>query len=328
MRRIVTRAVLLAVWVAMPLAAQTKLAPVVMTVNDQPVYSWEISLLFPQVQAELASRGEQQNRDLVVRTAVNRVVEARLLAQEARRRNLKPDSGRVDVAMKQIEEQAGGREGLDTVLGGLGATYAQLRTSVAESELVKEFVLTQIEPQVTVTPLEISAYYDQNPEMFTRPDMVRARHILVRITRTATETEKDTARARASAAHRRVVAGEDFASVATEVSEGPNASNGGDLGFFARDSMVPALANPAFGLNIGEISAVIETQFGFHVLKILEKRAASKMTLAEVRSEVEQLVRENKTGGMVSKLLAELAEAATIVEAAPSEGTPGNPGGD
>jgi peptidyl-prolyl cis-trans isomerase C len=193
---------------------------------------------------------------------------------------------------------------------------------------VKEFVLTQIEPQVTVTPLEISAYYDQNPEMFTRPDMVRARHILVRITRTATETEKDTARARASAAHRRVVAGEDFASVATEVSEGPNASNGGDLGFFARDSMVPALANPAFGLNIGEISAVIETQFGFHVLKILEKRAASKMTLAEVRSEVEQLVRENKTGGMVSKLLAELAEAATIVEAAPSEGTPGNPGGD
>jgi peptidyl-prolyl cis-trans isomerase C len=315
-------AVVLAAWLAMPVAAQTKTSPVVMTINDEPVYSWEVGLQVPRIQMDLASRGVQPKPEDVVNAAIRRVVESRLLAQEARRRDLEPDGARVDQALAEIEKRAGGREGLDAVLGRLGATYEQLRANAAESDLVQVFVTTQIEPKVKVTPQEVSAFYDQNPDVFERPEMVRAQHILIRISQQADQAAKDSAKARAVAARERVIAGEDFADVAREVSEGREASKGGDMGFFARDSMVPAIADTAFTLDIGEISDVVESQFGFHVLKVLERRAASKMTFAEAEEPAEQLLRENKSGELISKLLADLKQSAKIVQNKPAAEKP------
>jgi peptidyl-prolyl cis-trans isomerase C len=314
MRKAILWAVVLAVSIAMPLAAQVKGSVVVMTVNDQPIYSWEVGLQIPQVQSELAGQGAPPKQEDVVSMAVRRIVESRLLGQEALRRNLKPDSARVEESLAQIEAQAGGREGLNAALGRLGATYDQLRANVSETDLVRVFLTTQIEPQVTVTVDDVAAYYDANPEMFERPDMVRARHILVRLAPTSTTADKKEARARATTAHQRVVGGEDFAIVAGEVSEGREASQGGDMGFFAQDSMMPALADVAFALEIGQISDIIETQFGFHILKVEEKRAASKMPYEEARGPVRQLLIENRTGEKLSELLVQLREAATIVQ--------------
>jgi len=314
MRKTVLWAVLLTISIALPLGAQAKNSPVILTVNDQPVYSWEVGLTIPQVQSELAGQGAPPKREDVISIAVRRIVEARLLAQEARRRNLKPDSGRVEASLAQIEEQAGGRVGLDTALGRLGATYDQLRANVSETDLVRVFMTTQIEPLVSVTAEDVAAFYDANPEMFARPDMVRARHILVRLTPTSTTADKKEARTRATAAHQRVVAGEDFAMVAGEVSEGREASNGGDMGFFAQDSMMPELTNVAFALEVGQISDIIETRFGFHILKVEEKRAASKMPYDEAKEPVKQLLIENRSGEIMSELLVELTEAATIVQ--------------
>jgi peptidyl-prolyl cis-trans isomerase C len=322
MKRTILCTVLLAVAFALPLAAQVKPSAVIMTVNDQPIYSWEVGLLIPRVQQELAGQGAQLDRNDVINRAVQRLVGSRLLGQEARRRNLKSDDKRVEARMVEIEGQAGGRQGLDSALGGMGATYDQLRVSVSETDLIQTFVTTQIQPQVSVTDEEVVAFYNANPEMFARPDMVRARHILARLMPNITAEQKEAVRARAVAAHQRVVAGEDFALVASEVSDGPNAADGGDMGFFAQDSMVPALANAAFALQIGEISGVIETQFGFHILKMMEKRAASKMSLEEARVPVKQLLIENGSGQILSELLAKLNEAATIVQIEPPEGAP------
>jgi peptidyl-prolyl cis-trans isomerase C len=320
MRTTAVWAAVLAVGIAITGTAQTGTSPVIMTINDQPVYSWEVGLQVPQIRMELLGRGVQPKPDDVVNAAIRRVVETRLLAQEARRRNLEPDGARVDQALGQIEEQAGGREGLEAVLGRLGATYEQLQANAAESDLVQVFVATQIEPQVAVTPEEVSAFYDENPEVFERPEMVRARHILIRVSREADQAEKGSAKARAVAARERVIGGEDFAEVAREVSEGREASEGGDLGFFARDSMVPAIADTAFALDIDEVSDVTESQFGFHVLKLLEKRAASKMTFAQAKDPAEELLREEKSGRLIAELLVELRQAANIVQAeAPAE---------
>ena len=314
MRKAILWAALLAVSIALPLAAQVKNNVVVVTVNDQPVYSWEAGLMIPQVQRELAGRGAPPKQEEVISMAVRRIIDSRLLGQEALRRKLKSDDARVEQAIAEIEERAGGREGLNATLGRLGATYDQLRASAAETDLVRVFVTTQIEPQVTVTVDDVAEFYDANPEMFDRPDMVRARHILVRVTPTSTTADKKDARTRAQAAHQRVVAGEDFAAVAGEVSDGREASNGGDMGFFAQDSMMPALTDVAFALEIGKISDVIETQFGFHILKIEGKRAASKIPYEEAREPVRQLLIENRTGEKLSKVLEQLNEAATIVQ--------------
>jgi peptidyl-prolyl cis-trans isomerase C len=327
MKRFRIWAVLLVISFAVPLAAQEKKGAVILTVNDQPVYSWEIALLIPQVQSELAGRGTQPKREDVINLAVRRVINSRLLAQEARRRNLKPDSARVDATLAQLTAQAGGRDEFDASLDRLGATYEQLRANFSEKDLVQVFLTTQIEPQVVVTAEEVAAYYDANPEEFDRPDMVRARHILIRLTPNPTAEEKKEARARAVAARQRVLDGEDFAVVATEVSEGREASNGGDMGFFARDSMMPALTDVAFALEIGQISNIIETQFGFHILKVEEKRPASRMTFEEAKEPVRQFLIENRSREKLTSVLAELSETATIVKNAPPGAASANPNG-
>ena len=327
MKRFRLWTVLLVVSFAVPLAAQEKKSTVILTVNDQPVYSWEIALLMPQVQSELAGRGTPPKREDVVNLAVRRVINSRLLAQEARRRNLKPDSARVDAALAQLEAQAGGRDEFDASLDRLGATYEQLRANFSEKDLVQVFLTTQIEPQIVVTAEEVAAYYDANLEEFDRPEMVRARHILIRLKPNPTAADTKEARARATAARQRVVAGEDFAVVAAEVSEGREASNGGDMGFFARDSMMPALTDVAFALEIGQISNIIETQFGFHILKVEEKRAASRMTFEEAKEPVRQFLIENQSREKLTAVLAELSETATIVKNAPPGAASANPNG-
>ena len=314
MKKALLWAMLIAVSIALPLDAQVKKSAVVMTVNEEPIFSWEVNLMAPQIQRELTEQGAPPKREDVINLAMQRIVDTRLLAEEARRRNLRPDSGRVESAMAKIEEQAGGPEGLQKALDGIGATHDQLRASVSETDLVQVFMATQIEPGLSVKAEDVRAFYNANPELFDRPEMVRARHILIRLTPNSTTADKKEARTRAQAAHQRVVAGEDFAVVAGQVSEGREASQGGDMGFFAQDSMMPALADVAFALEIGQISDIIETQFGFHILKVEEKRAASKMPYEEARGPVRQLLIENRTGEKLSGLLVQLREAATIVQ--------------
>ena len=328
MRRTIAWVALLVVCAAAPLAAQTRVSPVLMTVNDQPVYSWEVGLLVPEIQMETLNRGVKPTREEVLKAATQKIVNTRLLAQEARRRNLAPDKAVVDDALAQVEEQAGGPEGLDAALANLGATREQLRANAVENELVRLFIETQIEPKATVTAAEVADYYDTYPGQFERPDMVRARHILARITPNATSGEKKEARARATSARRRVLAGEDFAVVATEVSEGREAPNGGDMGFFAHDMMMPELTNVAFALEVGQISDIIETRFGFHILKVEEKRPASKMTFSEAKGPVRQLIQRNKVELMVDELLVELRENGKVVmSTSPTDASTAEDGG-
>ena len=325
MKKVHLWAVLLAVSIALPLGAQVQQIVVIMTVNDQPVYSWEVGLMIPQVQQELKGQGNQPTRDEIIGTSLQRIVDSRLLAQEARRRGIEPDGARVELEMAQIEEQAGGRAGLESFLARLGGTYDQLLESVSETVLVEKFVATQIEPQVSVTAENVEAFYNANPEMFLRPDMVRARHILIRLMPTSTTQDKKSARTRAQAAHQRVVDGEDFALVAGEVSEGREASRGGDMGFFAQDAMMPELTNVAFALEIGQVSDIIETQFGFHILKLVERRPASKMSFSEAKGPVEQLLKDNQAAEKLSVLLSELKVGADVVMKGAPEAAPANP---
>jgi peptidyl-prolyl cis-trans isomerase C len=314
--------VLVSLSTAIPVAAQVAESVVVVTVNDRPVYTWEVTLLLPQVRSELTGQGTVPKQNEIINAAMRRVIDSRLIAQEALRRNLKSDDARVEEALKQIEARAGGRENFNATLKRLGASYEQFRESASEKELVRLFVTTQIEPQITVTVDDVAAFYDANPQMFERPDMVRARHILIRVHPNSTTADKNEARIRATTAHQRVVGGEDFATVAGEVSEGNEASNGGDMGFIAQDSMMPALTNVAFALEIGQISDIIETQFGFHILKVEEKRAASKMTYEEAKDPVRQLLINERIGEKLAELLVRLREDAKIVQVVHSADEP------
>jgi peptidyl-prolyl cis-trans isomerase C len=170
----------------------------------------------------------------------------------------------------------------------------------------------QIMPKVTVTEEDARKFYEQNPDKFTRSESVKASHILLGVDQKATADEKKTAREKAEKLRKELVGGADFAALAKANSTCPSSQQGGDLGFFGKGQMVPAFEKTAFALKPGEISDVVETQFGYHIIKLTEKKAAEKVEFKEARSRIEEYLKNQKVGAAVNDFLTETRKSAKI----------------
>lgn len=172
---------------------------------------------------------------------------------------------------------------------------------VVENFLATEYLEEVVAGTVKATDEEVQKYYEMNPDEFTTAEAVRASHILVQVERTAPEPERAAARARLEGIQRRLLAGEDFATLARELSEDPGAKqNGGDLGFSPRGRMVPEFETAAFALTPGETSGVVETQFGFHLIRVEERRAAARQPLAAVHQQIATKIVRDRQGEAVN----------------------------
>ena len=161
------------------------------------------------------------------------------------------------------------------------------------------------------TDADVQDFYDKNPDKFKQPESVRASHILI-LTKKADEAAKKAARAKIDGVLKRVKAGEDFAALAKENSEDGSAAQGGDLGFFPRGQMVPAFDQAAFALKPGEISDVVTSQFGYHIIKLTEKKAASVVPLEQVKPRVLEFLTNQKKQQRVDGFINEAKEKAKI----------------
>jgi len=184
-----------------------------------------------------------------------------------------------------------------------------------------------IDPEVVAAALEtreeeVRALYDARTKEFNAPEAVRARHILLSLPPEVDDAARAATQVRAEATRARVLAGEDFATLATELSDDAGSkSKGGDLGFFERGQMVKAFEEAAFGLGAGEISEIVESTYGLHVIKVEERREALHRPFDEVR---ETLARDLIAGeaastearGVADELAAAIRAGASLEDAA------------
>jgi peptidyl-prolyl cis-trans isomerase D len=145
--------------------------------------------------------------------------------------------------------------------------------------------------QVNVTEKEIVDYYDLNQEKYTTPEQVKARHILLKVEANASATEDEKIKEKAFELLKRITGGEDFISLAKAYSQDTSASEGGDLGFFKRGQMVKPFEESAFSLKNGEVSEPVRTKFGWHLIKVEDKKSASVKALTDVRDEIEAKIK-------------------------------------
>jgi peptidyl-prolyl cis-trans isomerase D len=149
----------------------------------------------------------------------------------------------------------------------------------------------QVRQQVTLSDADFQASYQQNIAQYTTPEQLAASHILFRLE----DKEEDAVRKQAEEVLKRARAGEDFAALAKEFSEDDsNNMNGGSLGEFGRGTMVPEFEQAAFALKAGEISDLVKTAFGYHIIKVEQNQPAATRTLDEVRAEIEDQLRWQK----------------------------------
>jgi parvulin-like peptidyl-prolyl isomerase len=141
----------------------------------------------------------------------------------------------------------------------------------------------------------VKGFYDQNLERFKQGDTVHAAHILIGIPQNATAEQKTEAKTKAAAVLKTVKAGGDFATLARANSSDPgSAQNGGDLGFFPKGQMTPAFEEAAFKLKPGSVSALVETPFGFHIIKVLERRGPRTAPFAEVSGQIKDFLTQGQ----------------------------------
>ncbi|MFK4763406.1 SurA N-terminal domain-containing protein [Desulfobaculum sp. SPO524] len=167
-----------------------------------------------------------------------------------------------------------------------------------------------------VSAEEIAQYYEANTSMFKRPEMVSARHILVKLSPNAPEAAVKAARSKLATVKAKLAKGAKFSDLAEEYSEGPSAVRGGDLGYFPRSSMVKPFEDVAFSLKPGQVSDPVRTQFGLHLIKVDDKRAAGVKSLDEARSEIRRIIAEEKATSAMSDKLDQALEQILVDDSA------------
>lgn len=172
--------------------------------------------------------------------------------------------------------------------------------------LVEEFIIRNT-GKAEVTEKAIQAYYDTHKNEYAHEEMVKAQHILIKVSDAADQEQVAAAKGKIMAIKAGLERGDSFAAQAQKLSDDPGSKmNGGDLGFFARGSMVPEFEAAAFSTKKGEISAPVQTQFGWHLIKVTDTKAAGHTPLAEVRDEIKTKVQEENHQAEVENLLADL----------------------
>lgn len=177
---------------------------------------------------------------------------------------------------------------------------------------VDKMLQEQIAKDVKVTDAEMDAFYTGNIEKFATPEQARARHILVKMESGATAEQKAAAKKKIEEVLVKAREGVDFAELAKVYSEGPSAPQGGDLGLFTRGRMVPTFEEAAFSMKAGEISGVVETQFGYHIIKVEERKAAGTAGKEEVADRIRQFLSQQKLSEAVMARLETLRGDAKI----------------
>lgn len=287
--------------------------PAVLEVNGEKIYAAEISMIMQNIAAQMGGRDKVEDENALVQMATQRVMEQTLLAQEAQRTKVQANELRLAEMVQAVERQAGGREALESSIGQFGMSYDQLVEYLREMELSRALIEKQISPTIQVSDDEAEAFYEENSQLFAVEEQIRARQLMFKVELADDAETVAAARGRAEDARQRALAGEDFAELAKQLSEGPNAANGGALPPFTRQQTTPQFANAAFSLEPGEISQVVRTPYGVHVIKVEEKLPARHLSYDEVSNDVRGLLAQKKTGQSVAKLVEALAEQATIV---------------
>ena len=179
-----------------------------------------------------------------------------------------------------------------------------------------------------INDAEALAFYEKNKEDFNSPEQVHASHILIKVAPTATPEEKAAAKEKLEKILKQVNEGGDFAALARENSDCPSKAKGGDLGFFEKGQMVKEFEQAAFALQPGQVSDVVETQFGYHIIKVTNRKEAGLTPFEKAKDDIIKNLQQGKKNQLFRQYVQNLREEANVVYPAGKEPpvTPGMPG--
>lgn len=233
-------------------------------------------------------------KDRAKMEAVNQLVSEELLYQESVKHKLKLDDGLVDKELQGLKGRFDSDAKYRETLKRMDLTESQLKEQIARQAIIRKLLEKEVISKVALSKEDAKKYFQSNTSEFHQPERVRAKHILIKLEPGADEQKKAEARKKLEGVKKRVLAGEDFGKLAKDYSEGPSNVREGDLGYFTRGRMVKPFEDAAFKLAPNEISDIVETQFGYHLIKVLDHQMAKDPSFEEIEPRVMAILRNKK----------------------------------
>ena len=261
----------------------------------------------------VGARGDQlELMKRLRREAMDLMIEQQLLIQAADASGIVVTDEEVDAELDAIREPFNDdgefERRLDTESHTLESFREHLRDMIAAKRYLDDIRMKAVD----VSDEELEQYYRDNEYRLTLPEQVRVRHILLSWKPLGQPDDKKALYDQMQAILDKARAGEDFAQLATEYSDDSTRVHGGDVGFFRRGQMVPAFEKAAFALKPGEISDIVETPFGLHIIKLEERQEARLLPLDEIREQLRDHIREEAMENAVEAEYARLRAEADI----------------
>jgi peptidyl-prolyl cis-trans isomerase C len=296
---------------AKPVPAQ--LPDVLARVNGEPVAKADFDRLIQNMERNAGQSVPAERRDEIFRQALDQLVTYAVLAQETRARNITVSDAEVDARLQTMKAQfRGDDEAFRKAIAERGITEQKMKDDARTGMVIQKMMEAEVASQPPPTDAQAREFYDKNPDKFTEPEAVRASHILIKADQTADAATKKKARAKAEAVLKKAKAGADFAQLARDNSADGSAQQGGDLGFFPRGQMVPAFEQAAFALEDGQISGIVETQFGFHIIKTVQHKASAAVPFDMVSGRIKEFLTEQHKQEKADAFIASLKKKARI----------------
>lgn len=272
-----------------------------------------------QKMAAQAPQLAAQQEARLMQNLMNQMVMEQLLNDEVKKAKVQVTEEEVTAEMtKQLaaENPSMTMDQFKQMLSARGGDFEAVKANLRKQMGYIKLVEARDPNGLAVTEAEARKYYDENPDKFKIPEQVRASHILIATEATDPNADpnqvKAQAREKAEGLLKQVKDGADFATLAKENSACPSASDGGDLGTFTRGKMVPAFEQAAFGLKVGEVSDLVETEFGFHIIKVTEHQDPNTVTFAAAKDRLVHGLEMNKLQAAFDAYVSSLREKAAI----------------
>ena len=235
-----------------------------------------------------------------------------LLWQAAEKDKTIADDEEISRALKQYQAQFDDEISFEIKLqeGGYNKSTFQeyLKQQLSAQKWIQKFVLKDI----SVSESEIHEFYLENEQQFTAPEKIRARHILLQVKPQASDLERESAMKSLAEIKMEIDSGADFAALAKARSQDSSAADGGDLGFFERGQMVKPFEQAAFELTAGEVSGIVETRFGFHLIQLVERQPPVRYEEKDQAEEIRLYLLRQKYQHAVEDAVTSLKKGALI----------------
>ncbi len=239
-----------------------------------------------------------------IEETVNILTDATLMLEVAEQENIETDPEEMNATIEKIKKNFKTEEDFKNALSKTGDDENTLKERIIKNLKLRNFVQKKFFENTTVSDDDLKKYYEEYPERFIKREEIRASHILFG------EDDKETA----LNIHEKLTENKgDFEEHAKTHSICPSGREGGDLGFFDRGKMVPEFEQAAFGTPLGQIADLVQTQFGYHIIKVTDKKEAGKYEFDDIKESLKQSMINTIVNHKIGKYAKELREKADIV---------------